>query len=80
MVLGNDGFLEDDHKVSDRLCDDIGMDSLDRAEFMLALEEEFDLPEIDSDDEEEWVTLLDVIQYVDKRVTKRLPTAANPAN
>jgi acyl carrier protein len=65
-VLGREGYLEDNFSVSSKLEDDIGMDSLDRMEFTMGLEEEFGISEIEPNDECDWVTLLDVVQYVDR--------------
>lgn len=68
-VLGREGFLEDDYLTSSSLEDDIGMDSLDKTEFALGLEAEFDF-ETDLGDEDDWITLLDVVQYVDERLVR----------
>jgi acyl carrier protein len=65
-VLLREGF-PDDLLVSSKLCDDVGFDSLDRTELAIALEEEFPDVLIDLDDEDDWVTILDVVQYVDAR-------------
>lgn len=45
--------------------DDLGADSLDRAEFIMAFEEAFDI-EISDEDAGKIVTVQDVIEYVQK--------------
>ncbi|HEV7700507.1 MAG TPA: phosphopantetheine-binding protein [Pyrinomonadaceae bacterium] len=41
------GFRVDQINITDKLCEDLGMDSLDFAEVALALEEEFGLERVD---------------------------------
>jgi acyl carrier protein len=69
LVLNREGF-DDTLPVSSTLCDDIGFDSLDRTEFAMGLEDEFGLPEISDAFADGWVTILDVVQYVDKQVVR----------
>lgn len=69
LVLNREGF-DDTLPVSSTLCDDIGFDSLDRTEFAMGLEDEFSMSEIPEDDSDNWVTILDVVQYVDKQVAR----------
>jgi acyl carrier protein len=66
-VLNREGFA-DDQPVSSKLMDDLGLDSLDRTEFAMALEDEFPPLEVAPDEEQEWCTILDVVQYVDAHV------------
>lgn len=49
------------------LVEDLGADSLDIVELVMALEEEFDM-EIPDEDAEQLVTVKDVIDYVRKKV------------
>ncbi len=49
--------------------DDLGADSLDTVELVMALEEAFDL-EIPDEDAEKIRTVQDAITYVEKKVTK----------
>ncbi len=49
--------------------DDLGADSLDIVELVMALEESFDL-EIPDDDAEKIQTIQDAISYVDERTRK----------
>jgi acyl carrier protein len=69
LVLNREGF-DDTLPVSSTLCDDIGFDSLDRTEFAMGLEDEFSMSEIPEDDSDNWSTILDVVQYVDKQVAR----------
>ncbi len=47
--------------------DDLGADSLDTVELVMALEEEFDV-EIPDEDAEKIVTVVDATDYIDKHV------------
>ncbi|MCK4401294.1 acyl carrier protein [bacterium] len=47
--------------------DDLGADSLDTVELVMALEEEFDI-EIPDEDAEKIVTVVDAANYIDKHV------------
>ncbi len=47
--------------------DDLGADSLDTVELVMALEEEFDI-EIPDEDAEKIVTVVDASNYIDKHV------------
>jgi acyl carrier protein len=49
--------------------DDLGADSLDIVEFVMAIEEAFDL-EIPDDDAGKIQTIQDAISYVDERIAK----------
>lgn len=49
--------------------DDLGADSLDTVELVMALEEEFDM-EIPDEDAEKIVTVADAIDYIEKHKTK----------
>ncbi len=51
-----------------RILEDLGADSLDVVELVMALEEDFDLA-VPDEDVETLVTIGDVIAYVDKRCT-----------
>lgn len=56
---------ENEIKCSDNLEDDLCMDSLDKVEFAMALEEEFCM-ELPDEDGEKLKTVQDVIDYVEK--------------
>ncbi len=51
------------------LMDDLGADSLDIVELVMAIEEAFDL-EISDDDAERIKTIQDAISYIDERTSK----------
>lgn len=46
-----------------KFIDDLGADSLDLTELIMALEEEFDIDEIADEDAETFATVQDVIDY-----------------
>lgn len=50
--------------VDKKFVDDLGADSLDLTELIMALEEEFDIDEIADEDAEKFVTVQDVVDYV----------------
>lgn len=68
-VLDAEGFDNETEPCSAKLID-LGLDSLDLVELALAVEEEFSGIEVHQDDERDWVTILDVVQYVDQRTAK----------
>ena len=47
-----------------KFIDDLGADSLDLTELIMALEEEFDIDEIDDDAAEKFVAVQDVVDYI----------------
>jgi len=49
--------------------DDLGADSLDVVELTMALEEEFDMPEVSEDDLKTIRTVGDLVDYVSRFVT-----------
>jgi len=63
-VLEREGYPSEE-PVTARLTDDLGLDSLDKMEFVVAIEEEFNLPDTDPVCEDKWQTVLDVVHYVD---------------
>ena len=60
------GVDEAEVTPSASFVDDLGADSLDQVELVMALEEKFDL-EIPDEDAEKIRTVQDAIDYVDKR-------------
>jgi acyl carrier protein len=66
-VIDREGF-ESDLAVSSKLVDDLGMESLDVTELALGLEEEFPKLAVLPGDEDEWITILDVVHYVDRHI------------
>ena len=47
--------------------DDLGADSLDIVELTMAIEEEFDLPEMAEEDLSELLTVGDVVRYISEK-------------
>lgn len=60
------GLNEDEVKFEASLVDDLGADSLDIVELVMAMEEEFEM-EIPDEDAEKIVTVKDILDYVKKR-------------
>ncbi|MCE9623937.1 MAG: acyl carrier protein, partial [Deltaproteobacteria bacterium] len=60
------GLNEDEILDGASLLDDLGADSLDIVELVMAMEEEFEM-EIPDEDAEKIVTVKDVIDYVKRR-------------
>lgn len=58
---------EDEIKLDSHFADDLGADSLDVVELIMALEEEFDI-EIPDEDAEKVSTVQNVVEYITKRV------------
>ena len=61
------GISEDEIKLETNFVDDLGADSLDIVELIMALEEEFDT-EIPDADAEKVVTVGDVVDYIKDHV------------
>lgn len=60
------GINEDDIAVDSSLTDDLGADSLDIVELVMALEEEFEI-EITDDEAEKMDTVGEFIEFVSRR-------------
>ena len=63
MVAEQLGVKEDDVKPSSSFVEDLGADSLDTVELIMALEEEFDT-EIPDEDAEKIATVQNAIDYI----------------
>ncbi len=50
-----------------KFIDDLGADSLDLAELVIGLEEAFDIEEISEEDSEKFVTVQDVLDFIEKQ-------------
>jgi len=61
------GVDEAEVTSSASFMDDLGADSLDQVELVMALEENFDL-DVSDEDVEKMLTVQDAIDYVDKHV------------
>ncbi len=67
-----DQFAFDKEEVyrTDRLDEDLGMDSVDKVEMIMALEDELQI-EINDEDTENWKTVQDVIDFGKKKGRKK---------
>ena len=63
MVAEQLGVKEEDVKVTSSFVEDLGADSLDTVELIMALEEEFDA-EIPDEDAEKIATVKDAVDYI----------------
>ncbi len=68
VVVEQLGVSEDQVTMDASFVDDLGADSLDTVELVMALEEEFDT-EIPDDKAETIVKVKDVIDYIEKNVS-----------
>ena len=68
VVVEQLGVSEDQITMDASFVDDLGADSLDTVELVMALEEEFDT-EIPDDKAETIVKVKDVIDYIEKNVS-----------
>jgi acyl carrier protein len=69
IVVEQLGVKEDEVTVDASFVDDLGADSLDTVELVMALEEEFET-EIPDEDAEKIVTIKDAVSYVMSRMEK----------
>ena len=66
IVIEQLGVKEDEVKNDASFVDDLGADSLDTDEFVMALEEEFDV-EIKDEEAEKITTIQEAIDFIKKR-------------
>jgi acyl carrier protein len=69
IVVEQLGVKEDEVTTDASFVDDLGADSLDTVELVMALEEEFET-EIPDEDAEKIVTIKDAVNYIVGRVEK----------
>lgn len=69
IVVEQLGVKEDEVTTDASFVDDLGADSLDTVELVMALEEEFDT-EIPDEDAEKIITIKDAVAYVVDRMGK----------
>jgi acyl carrier protein len=67
IIVEQLGVDEQEVKADASLVDDLGADSLDVVELVMALEEEFGL-EINDEDAEKLVTVKQAVQYIESNV------------
>lgn len=69
IVVEQLGVKEDEVTVDASFVDDLGADSLDTVELVMALEEEFET-EIPDEDAEKIITIKDAVNYIVDRMEK----------
>ncbi|HNR13353.1 MAG TPA: acyl carrier protein [Thermodesulfobacteriota bacterium] len=67
IIIDQLGVSEDEVTLNASFVDDLGADSLDLVELVMALEEEFG-QEIPDEDAEKIVTVKDAIEYIQERL------------
>ena len=67
VIIEQLGVVEDQVNLEASFIDDLGADSLDIVELIMALEEEFDL-EIPDSEAEKIVTVGDVVEYIKENI------------
>ena len=67
IIVDQLGVAENSVEMESSFIDDLGADSLDIVELVMALEEEFDI-EIPDSDAEKVVTVGDVVEYIKDNV------------
>ena len=66
VVVDKLGVKAEDVKPESSFVNDLGADSLDRVELVMALEDEFDLDIMDSESEK-FVTVADVVAFIESK-------------
>ena len=64
------GVKKEEIKPESSFIDDLGADSLDTVEVVMALEEEFGI-EIPDEDAEKITTVGDAVKYIDEKISKK---------
>ena len=67
VIVEHLGIDEASVRMDSSFLDDLGADSLDIVEFIMALEEEFGI-EIPDEDVEKIVTVKDVVEYISENI------------
>jgi len=70
LIIDKLGVSEDQIKSEAHFIDDLGADSLDTVELVMALEEDFDI-EIPDDEAENLITVGAAINYVEKKLAEK---------
>ncbi|MBI5327824.1 MAG: acyl carrier protein [Deltaproteobacteria bacterium] len=69
IIVDQLGVTEEEVKSEASFVDDLGADSLDTVEMVMAFEEEFNI-EIPDDDAEKIKTVKDAVDYINKKAAK----------
>lgn len=64
------GVKKEEIKIESSFIDDLGADSLDTVEVVMALEEEFGI-EIPDEDAEKITTVGEAVKYIEEKITKK---------
>ena len=67
IVIEQLGVAADEIKVTSAFVEDLGADSLDLTELIMAMEEEFDI-EIDDEDAQKIATVQDATKYIEAHI------------
>ncbi|HWR98649.1 MAG TPA: acyl carrier protein [Candidatus Methanoperedens sp.] len=70
IIVEQLGANADEVSLESAFVDDLGADSLDTVELVMAFEEEFDL-EIPDEDAEKIATVGDAVRYIDEHAAKK---------
>ena len=70
IIVEQLGVNADEVATESAFVEDLGADSLDTVELVMAFEEEFDL-EIPDEDAEKIATVGDAVKYIDEHATKK---------
>jgi len=74
IVVEQLGVKDDEVTTDASFVDDLGADSLDTVELVMALEEEFET-EIPDEDAEKIITIKDAVNYIVQRMEKEAKTS-----
>ncbi len=66
IIVDQLGVSEDEVKPEAKFVDDLGADSLDLTELIMAMEEEFDI-EIDDEEAQKLVKVQDAVNYIQSK-------------
>lgn len=69
IIVDQLGVAEEEVKAEASFVDDLGADSLDTVEMVMAFEEEFNI-EIPDEDAEKIKTVKDAVDYINKKAAK----------
>lgn len=68
LIAAQFSLSEDAIEMDTSFTDDLGADSLDVVELTMAIEEEFDIPEIEEEMLDKLLTIGDVFRYISSKI------------